>query len=189
MKRILWLSVLFCLCLTACNRNSVDRSMQQAIDFRTALMSAGGCAFQADVSADFGEKVYDFTVQCRYMQDEKAVLTVTKPEIIAGIEATVSADGARITFDGTELDFGHLANGRVAPMAVPWLLGRAWSSEYIHAAGKDGETVVVTYLMGYNEDEITIETWFDAAGTPVRCDISHDRQRCLAITISDFRYE
>ena len=189
MRRIFCFCLLLCLCLVGCGDGSADRSMQQAVDFRTALMSAGGCVFQAEVSADFGEKLYEFTLQCDYTPDDTATLTVTAPEMIAGIEATVSADGAKVTFDGTELDFGRLANGRVAPMALPWLLGRAWSSEYISSAGKDGETTVVTCLMGYGDEEITVDTWLDKKSVPIRCDVSCDGMRCLAVTISDFRYK
>lgn len=163
--------------------------MQQAVDFRTSLMSAEGCVFQAEVSVDFGNKVYGFTLQCDYTPDDKATLTVTAPEMISGITATISADGAKVAFDGTELDFGRLANGRVAPMALPWLLGRAWSSEYISSAGKDGENILVTCLMGYGDEEITVETWLNEKSIPIRCDISCDGMRCLAVTISEFRYK
>ena len=189
MRRFLGFALLLCLCLTACGDSKADRSMQQAVDFRTALMSAEGCVFLAEVSADFGEKIYEFTLQCDYTPDDSAALTVTAPEMIAGIEATVSADGAKVTFDDTELDFGRLANGRVAPMALPWLLGRAWSSEYIGSAGKDGENTLMTCLMGYGDEEITVETWLDENSVPIRCDVSCDGVRCLAVTITEFRYK
>lgn len=187
MKRIFCLCAVLCLLLSGCAGQEADRRMQEALDLRTDLMASEGCSFKASVSADYGERVYTFSLDCTYVPEQEARLTVTQPEEIAGISAAVSADGTVVTFDGVELAFGELANGRVAPMALPWLLGSAWSSGYISSAGADGETVLVTYLMGYGEDEVTVETWLDTTGVPVRCEVIHDGRRYLTVALEDFQ--
>lgn len=174
--------------LTGCAGTETAKPSQKALDFRTALMEAGGCSFTAGVTADYGARVYTFTLDCAYTVGGGARLTVTAPETIAGIAAEVSADGAQLEFDGAVLDFGQMANGYVAPLAVPWLLGSCWSGAYISSAGSDGEWERVTCLQGYNEAELTLDTWLDSAGTPVRAEVAWDGTRCLTVTLSDFQF-
>lgn len=187
MKRTIWIALLFCVILSACSSGRTDISMQSAVNFRTALMEAAGCSYQAQVTADYGERIYEFNLLCEYVPDAEARVTVISPEMISGISATISSDGAKIEFDGAELDFGVMANGNVAPMSLPWIMGRAWSSEYIRSVGIDDAFILVSYLMGYGDDEILVETWFADDRTPVRCDISYAGMRCISASISDFK--
>lgn len=187
MKRTLWIVLFICFFISACSGQTSDSGLQRALDFRTALMASAGCAYEARVLADYGERVYDFNLQCEYIPDREAKLTVISPDIISGISAVISSDGTNVEFDGASLDFGEMANGNVAPMTVPFLLGRAWSSEYIHSVGQDGDYILVSYLMGYGDREIVVETWLADDGTPVRCDISHAGTRCITVSISDFK--
>ena len=173
--------------LTGCAGTELAKPSQKALDFRTALMEAGGCSFTADITADYGARVYEFTLDCEYTVGGEAHLTVTKPETIAGIAATVSADGATVEFDGASLDFGQMANGYVAPLAAPWILGNCWTAEYISSAGADGDLERVTYLQGYHEEELTLDTWLDRSGVPVRCEISWNGSRCLTIDLTNFQ--
>lgn len=187
MKRTLWIVPFICFLLSACGGQTSDRNLQKALDFRTALMASAGCTFEAQVLADYGERVYDFTLQCEYVPDHEAKLTVISPDIISGICAVINSDGTNVEFDGASLDFGQMANGYVAPMKVPFLLGRAWCSEYIHSVGQDGDYLLVSYMMGYGDREIVAETWFADDGTPIRCDISYAGTRCITVSISDFK--
>jgi len=171
------------LLLTACQ---AKEPTQRALDFRTDLLESGGCGFTADISADYGDRVYDFTVTCDYTAGEGARIEVLQPEEIAGIAAQVSPDGAKVIFDGVELDFGQLAEGNVSPMAASWLLGHCWTEAYTDSAGTDGDLYRITHLEGYNEEELTVDTWLDDAPTPVHAEIAYDGTRCLNIDISDF---
>ncbi len=173
--------------LSGCAGTETAKPSQKALDFRTALMEAGGCSFTAEVTADYGTRVYDFTLDCDYTVDAEAHLTVTSPENISGIEATVSADGGQVEFDGASLDFGRMANGYVAPMSIPWLLGSCWLKGYISSAGADGELERITYLQGYNEAELTLDTWLDSNEIPIRCEVSWDGTRCLTVALSNFQ--
>ena len=80
-KKILSLllaSALWLLC--GCARE--DSEMQRALDFRTALLQSGGCAFTAEVTADYGEQVYRFTMDCTWSPDGGAALTLTAPQTL-----------------------------------------------------------------------------------------------------------
>lgn len=178
---ILTLLVLFG--LTGCGSRSDPA--QQALDFRTALMQESGCSFTAQVTASQQDKVYNFTMQCRY-QDGAGELTVTEPSSIAGIQAVVEEDGTRLAFDGAELDFGKLANGLISPVAAGWLLAECWHSGYIAYAGADAAQQRVTYLRGYNEEELTVDTWFTGQ-TPTYAEVLWNGSRCLTVTITNFQ--
>lgn len=158
---------------------------QKALDFRTALMEAGGCAFTAAVCADVGGRVYQFTLESEVPADGPARIAVTAPEEIAGITAEISQDGAQLSFDGAALDFGALADG-TAPLTLPWLLGESWTGDYIAAAGADGALERVTYLHGYDDGTLTVDTWLDDQNLPVRCEVSYEGAKCLSAEISDF---
>ena len=148
-------------------------------------MEAGGCSFTAAVTADYGDRVYQFTMACSHTSDGTR-LEVLEPEIIAGIAATVSEDGAQLEFDGAALEFGQLANGFVSPVSVPWLLAQCWMEEYIAYAGSDGDLERVTYLRGYNDEELSIDTWFSGS-VPTYAEVVYDGARCLTVEITNFQ--
>lgn len=180
-KLILVLSCVFL--LTGCDKTQIP--MQHALDFRTTLAEADGCSYTAAVTAGYDDRTYDFTLSCQY-DAQVTNLEVLEPASIAGITASVSGDGAELAFDGALLDFGQMANGYVAPIAAPWLLCQCWAEEYIAYAGRDAELERVTYLRGYNDAELTVDTWF-SDGIPVHAEVIWDGKRCLTVELSEFR--
>jgi len=170
--------------MTGCAAQSREPE-QQALEIRTSLMEAGGCSFTADVTANYGDRVYAFVLACRYENGE-AQLEVLEPEAIAGIRAETSQHGTELIFEGTELEFGQLANGFVSPVAAPWLLVQCWIEEYIAYAGADGELERVTYLRGYHDEELAVDTWFRGK-IPVYAEVAQEGVRCLTAEIHDFQ--
>ena len=171
--------------MTGCSAGAP--STQQALDLRTNLLNAGGCSYTAVIRAEFEDRAYTFSAACTYTDEDSAVVEILQPEEIAGISAAVSEDGAKVTFDQVELDFGQLAEGNVSAMSAGWLLPHCWSSAYVDAAGMDGDLCRITYLEGYNEGELTVDTWLDEAQTPVYAEVFYGDTRCLTITISQFQ--
>lgn len=181
-KRIAMLLVLGCLLLSGCQPKQND--LQTALDFRTRLISQAGCRFTAHVTADYGDRTYSFSLRCAF-DGEDGELEVLAPEAIAGIRAEIDGEDAALSFDGVSLEYGKLAGDRVAPLTVPWLLGSAWSGDYIALTGREGDLTRVTWLKGYNEDELSIDTWLQE-GIPTYAEVSHDGTRVLTVMIQDF---
>ena len=187
MKR--WLPwVLMCLLFTACGKTEHSPAMKEALTFRTSLMESGGCQFQAKVLADYGDRVYEFELSCSYDAEKGASVTVLSPEEIAGIGAEISSEGGQITFEDLHLELGQMAGGHVSPVALPWTLGSSWTGAYIESAAQDDQLVLVTFLLGYDDEEVMVETWLDVNGVPIRCDLSYSGARCLAAEITDFEF-
>jgi len=179
--------VMMCVVLVGCQGK--QSPTQDALDFRTALLEAGGCRFRAVIGADYGDRVYSFTVSCDYDTEGTAEITVLQPEEISGIAATVSSNGITVTFEDMELDFGVMANGAVSPIKACQVLGRCWSNSYIDCCGKDGDLERITYLDGYDDDQLTVDTWLDSEEIPVYAEITYDGTRCLTLHLTDFQFE
>lgn len=183
-KKFALLLTLISIFLTGCAAKS---PAQQPLTFRTALLEAGGCSFTAAVTADYGETTADFTLEASFAPDTGASLTVTAPETIAGITAHVKDSAADVSFDDTQLGLGSLANGRLAPLAAPYVLGQSWAGAYIDSTGTEEGLLRATYRLGYDKQELVVDTWFtEEPFTPQYAEISADGRMVLSIRISNF---
>ena len=159
--------------------------MQTALELRTALLERG-CSFTAEIEAHLADGTAAFTLSCECDPDGTTELEVRAPDSIAGIEATVQSDGQNICFDDVSLNFGLLADGQLAPMAIPQLLYRCWTAEYIREAGKDKDIYSAVYLSGYGDRELAVEQWLSADGTPLYADLWFGVENAASVRIRDF---
>lgn len=173
------------LLLLFCGCKSTENDLQEAIDFRASLVQAGGCSFRAEITADFDDYVEMFTVDCDCDADGTTRLTIVSPENLQGITATVTDRGGTITFDGLSVDFGLLADGNVIPAAAPAIAVTCWSSEYIAAAGTEGELYRVTYEKDFERKRVNVDTCFKN-GLPISSEVCYNNQNILKIAISEF---
>ena len=139
--------------------------MHTAMELRTKLLERGG-SFTAEIEAHLDDGTAEFTVRCLCAPDGSVTLEVREPESIAGITATVESGAENARFDDVALDFGLMADGQLAPMAIPELLFRAWTQEYIREAGVDEDRINAVYLSGWGDRELTVEQWLSAGGIP-----------------------
>ena len=188
MRRFAAIQILLCICVlfTACGTES--QTLSPAIEFRAALVRAGGCTFRAEVRADFGDTVASFCMDCDAEADGILRLTLTAPETLAGITATVTDAGGKITYDGMALDFGLMAGGNVIPAAAPALAVDCWIREYIASAGQEEERYRVTYEKDFDEKRLVVDTWFEN-GIPFYAEVCYNNQRILKLELSDFKLD
>ena len=176
--------MILCLCLL-CGCGRQNRAMQTALELRTALLERG-CSFTAEIEAHLADGTAEFTLSCVCTPDGTTELEVRLPESVAGITAKVQPDGQNVRFDDVGLDFGLLADGQLAPMAIPQLLYRCWTEEYIREAGKDKDSYSAVYLSGYGDRELAVEQWLSADGTPLYADLWFGIENAASVTIRDF---
>lgn len=181
MRLIRAVPMLLLLLLCACGADQT--SAQTPVRFRTALTENGGCAFDMQLRADYGDYIRDFTLNCTY-DGNGASLMVTQPETAKGITASVSSDGAKVSYDSTVLAVEDFESRKISPMAAPYLLGQAWSQGYISATGMDGEQEDVTYTLGYGSETLEVTTLF-SQGIPVRAEISDGSRNLITCEISN----
>ncbi len=181
MRLIRAVPMLLLLLLCACGADQT--SAQTPVHFRTALTENGGCTYDMQLRADYGDYIRDFTLSCTY-DGSGASLTVTQPETAKGITASVSSDGAKVSYDSTVLAVEDFESRKISPMAAPYLLGQAWSQGYISSVGMDGEQEAVTYTLGYGNETLEITTMF-SQGIPVHAEISDGSHNLVTCEISD----
>ena len=122
---VLMMGLLF---LPACSgAGNVSPEEELALTIRGEYLAMTKCTAQLSVTADYGRRVYEFELDAA-MNGEETVLTVTAPELIAGVTARATGkEGAR-EYDGVILETGELSRGGLSPMsAFPALLAAARS--------------------------------------------------------------
>lgn len=184
MKKLRLLLIL-CFLLTGCRAE--DDCLRQGIALREKLM-AQRCSFTAQITTDFGDKLYTFSMGCSTDQEGNVSFIVLAPESISGISGTLSASSGFLTFDDQALAFPLLADGEVSPVSAPWLLINTLRSGYLAAAGAEGESVRLTLNDSYEEDALQLDVWLDGDSFPKRAEILWQGRRVLSIHIENFTF-
>jgi len=110
-----------------------------ALSIRTEYLAMTACAATVDITADYGQRVYEYTLSVDWQKNGETVLTVLEPENIKGITARMESGSARLEFDGASLETGMLSAEGLSPMeAVPAILDYIFSG---YIAECDFETV------------------------------------------------
>lgn len=184
MKKGIWL-VFLALILTGCMGSSEE--LDTAMQLRAKLLTTG-CSFDTTVTADYGDKIYDFTMQCEADLDGNLSFSVLEPETIAGITGTVSQDGGKLTFDDTALCFDTMADDLITPVSAPWVLVNTLRSGYVTACGNDGGSIRVSIDDSYEDDALHLDIWLDEGGYPDRAEILWKDRRILTLEIENFAF-
>lgn len=134
--------IALCLVLTACGQSTDTGTEELALGIRAEYIAMTGCAGETRLTADYGQRVYEYTLEFTYEKDGELVFTVVEPENIAGITARVKDGNTMLEFDGIRLETGELYGDGLSPIdGLPALLDYARSG-YIAECGMEtiGET-------------------------------------------------
>ena len=184
MKRIILLIIALAALLAGCqSEHHIDRVMT----LRKKLLAGNGCSFTTVVSADFGDKIFQFTMDCTADSDGKINFVITKPETIAGISGQISSEEGKLLFDEQVLSFDLLTDGLVTPVSAPWLLVRTLRGGYIDGGGKDNDLYLFQIDDSYEENPLRLDIWLNEDGIPVNADIIWDGRRVVSLTVDNFR--
>lgn len=183
MKRVFWLLGLAVI-LTGCSAES--REIDRAMELRNKLLDSVSCEFQAEITADYGDTLNMFAVDCQADAGGNLCFTVTAPETIAGITGTVSDAGGTLTFDETALYFALMADDQLTPVSAPWIFLKTLRSGYITSACMEEELLHLTVDDSYEEDALQLDIWVDAEDRPVRSEILYDGKRILSLDVENF---
>ena len=183
MKRaVSW--VLALLLLTGCS--SGHQAIDRALELRSRLQGGSGCRFTAKITADYGDTIQYFTVDCKGDDRGGLEFTVKSPETIAGICGSISEDGGKLTFDDVALAFPLLTQEQISPVSGPWIFLRTLRGGYLTNAGEDNGLLRVTIDDTYEEDALKLDIWLDGENMPVRAEILYDGCRILSLEVENF---
>ena len=168
---------------TGCS--SENREMSKAVAFRERLLSSEGCSFSATVTADYGDSIQVFSMDCQGDQAGKLTFEITEPESIASICGEITDAGGNILFEDQALFFPLLTDDLMTPAIAPWIFLKTLRSGYITSVGMDGELLHLSIDDSYADDALNLDIWLKGE-RPVRADILQDGKRFLSLAIENF---
>lgn len=200
MRKLFVLLLIPLLLLTGCRRGDgalpgvgEPTPEEEARQLRTVYLAAKGCSGTVEVTADYGLRVYEFTLDFTWRRAGESVLTVTAPEELAGLTARIAEGEARLEFDGVSLGTGDLTGEGLTPMELlPGLMEYAdegYMAECVFEQLGEQETLRILF----RDPEAAAGTgaecvqWFER-GTHalVRCELSWNGELVLSGNFSDF---
>lgn len=196
MRRILSCVLMMTLLLTGCGKRTGDSPEDLAARIRAEYLSLTGWSSTVKLSVDYGEEVFDFTVNAHWQRDGDTLLTVTEPELVAGITARIRDGETLLEYDGTGLSLGMLDLSGLTPVsAIPalmeyvtsgYLARCSWSGE-----GEARELVLLCREPGAAAQAGTeAELYLDAATHALkRAEVSVDGVLRLSAQFYDFTME
>ena len=107
--------------LTGCSRGGqeANRSAEElALSIRAEYLAMTACAVSVDITADYGQRVYEYSMNISWCKGGETQLTITAPENIAGITARIQDGNSYLEYDGASLETGVLSGTGLSPIEV-----------------------------------------------------------------------
>jgi len=183
MKRIFCLIVCFVI-LAGCRKTNEE--LDKALLFRQRLIAGDGCKFICGITADYGDVIYQFSMDCQSNKQGDLSFSVTEPESIAGIAGAITDIGGHLTFDGTALAFAPIADGQLTPVTAPWIFLKTLRSGYIASCARVDGGIYLQINDSYLENALHLDIWLNDDGQPIQGEILWEGRRVLSVTVKDF---
>ena len=134
-KGLLCVPMIALLLLSACAGGGEGRQAAElALTIRGEWLEESDCAASMDVTADYGQRVYQYEMDL-LAEDGEVRLTLTAPDTVAGITARAVGNDSFLEYDGLVLETGPLDEAGLTPVAAVPALLEAIQTGYITACG------------------------------------------------------
>ena len=194
MRKLCCVPMIALLFLTGCSgRASISEGEKLALEIRSEFLATSVCTAKAEVSADYGQRVYQYDLDVTASQEE-TVLVLTSPETVTGITARIAREAGWLEYDGLSVETGSLNDEGLTPVsAVPALLEAARSG-YMVSCMLEEEQGLLRVDCGNPEEMpgqgVEMTLWFDQASHAlIRGEIMNDGSRVIDCTFSQFTKE
>ena len=175
------------------NGTSAD---ELTLTIRTEYLAMTACSATVDVVADYGQRVYEYTLAVSWQKNGETVLTVVEPEIIAGVTAKIQDGTGYLEFDGASLETGTIFAEGLSPIeAIPAVLNYIFTG---YIAECDFETVGETQQLWFccRDPEASPGTgieaafWFDTESHALLCaEVLSEGYTVIQCNFTDFTKE
>lgn len=183
MKKVGALLILLCF-LSGCS--GASKEIERGMALRSKILKASECSFDAAITADYGDKLYSFSMACQADTQGNLTFTVTAPETLAGISGRVGSDGGKLTFDDTAMQFDLMADGQVTPVSAPWVFLKTLRSGCLTSAGTEDGVLRLSIDDSYADDALHLDIWLDGEDLPARAEILYGGRRILSVAVTNF---
>ena len=157
------------------------------MELRSKLLQASACAFDAAITADYGDKIHTFSMNCRVDSGGDVLFCITEPDTISGISGELSGEGGKLTFEDAALHFELLAEEQLSPISAPWIFIKTLRSGYITSGCRENGTVRLSIDDSYETDPLGLDIWLNQQQEPERAEILYDGRRILTVDVVNFQ--
>jgi len=171
--------------LTGCTGKRAE--MDRIMTLRAKLLGSEGCTFTAQITADYGDALHEFTLFCEGTNDGDLGFRVEAPDTISGITGRFKGSEGFLTFDEVALSFPLLADDQVTPVSGPWILLKTLLGGYLTACTVEEDLLHLTINDSYEEDALQMEIWLSPEDQPVHAEIIYDGRRIVTMKIENFQ--
>ena len=179
------LAAVLCVIFLLSGCSNGGSALDRAIALRNKILNGDGCSFQATVTADYGEKIYVFSLNCEADKNGDLSFTVASPATIKGISGKISGTGGSISFDDVVLAFPTIADGQITPVTAPWLFVKTLRGGYLKDCSLNDDGFSIAIDDSYSEEafQLNINTKGD---TPISAEIFWKGRRILTLSVENF---
>lgn len=199
MRNVVCALMMILIPLTGCGggeqggRNSAD---ELALNIRAEFLSMTSCSATVDLIADYGQRVYEYTLAVSWTKDGETVLTVIAPEKIAGITARIKNGSTILEYEGASLETGMVAADGLSPMeAIPAILDyimTGFIAECGFEEGNEGNQLWICCRDPENPPGVGTEAafWFDSQTHSLkRAEVMSDGYSVIQCVFREFTKE
>ena len=180
-------AVFLCIVCFVAGCKNANEPLDRALALREKLLKGDGCSFRTTVTADYGEKLYIFSMDCKTDQEGNLTFSVAEPATIFGITGKIASTGGALTFDDKVLTFQTMADGQVTPVTAPWLFINTLRSGYLKGCGATDSGLEISIDDTYAEDALHLKIILEG-DVPVSAEIFWQNRRVLTLTVEDFAF-
>lgn len=184
MKRI---AALLMIAVILCGCTGKRAEMDRAMTLRANLLACQSVSFDTAITADYGDEIYSFGMNCQADNQGNLTFAVTEPETIAGITGTIASGEGKLTFDDVALDFPLMADDQITPISGPWIFLKTLLGGYLTACTVEEDLLRLTIDDSYEDDALQLEIWLNNSDAPVRAEILYDGRRIVTMDITNFQ--
>lgn len=167
-----------------------------ALTIRGEYLAMTACSAVMEVTADYGQRVYEYTLAVQWQKGGETVLTVLAPESIAGITARLRSGTGRLEYDGASLETGELGTEGLSPMeVVPAAMEQIISGFMAQCAMETVDDRPMLWFCCRDPEAspgsgTEYAFWFDARShTLTRAEVCSDGYTVMGCTFTDFAKE
>lgn len=191
-KRLCALMMTLILPLAACGeKGKADQAEEALSRIRGQYLELAACSGHAELTADYGQRVYPYGLDFSWQREGETLLTLTAPEIVAGTVAHIAAGETALEYDGVMLETGALNEEGLSPVdALPALLRYAREG-FAAECDLEEEPLRLHVICRDPEKEPgagpEAQLWFDPeTGALLRGELSEDGVTVIQCDISNF---
>lgn len=183
-----WLAALCLLLLCACGREPATPE-----SVRARFEALPGFTAHVKILSDFGHSALEYEIDYAYNRESSDHLTITAPESLAGIEATIAGeDSFTLQYGETALDDGMAVRTGATPAdCVYWLVRELRESEPLETWNEtvnDVPALVLRYQSADEDADLMRQVWLtEERLRPLCAEIYVDGARVLQLTFSEYQ--